>query len=339
MNKEADVENQTRSSQINEFIALITDFKAGKVQQEDVKNEIEGLKFVINTLKTASENSKELQPDIEDFEIKFERLMELFDLLPTELDNIAIYIGENDEQSLDESIEKMKNYTDEIMEISEDFAKVEAEQPVYSKSMFIDGLLRIGHGCVEGRYTLENLSKPYNAVRALMEDVFAQMQPYADLPKDTKAFEKNYPKTIELMNDCLSALDEIGQIIEAGENGDKKALLPLLDRIQKSSDEMNKIQLEIEKEVEKIAEENSKRVCPHCGDKTSKAEKFCQSCNKVLPPLPDSYAELQGKISFMEGGDAIAMMADGSYQNMPADCLIAMHWRQGPAQQQSCISC
>ena len=140
MNENSASTGETKSSQINALIALVAGIKTGKTTIEELLNELENLKFTIDTMKNASINLRPVQPGIEEAGDKYDKLMELFDLLIGEFDNMALYAEEKDDKYLDEPIENIKKYTDEIMTISEEFRKMEDAQPVYSESVFLNDL-------------------------------------------------------------------------------------------------------------------------------------------------------------------------------------------------------
>ena len=300
MNENSASTGETKSSQINALIALVAGIKTGKTTIEELLNELENLKFTIDTMKNASINLRPVQPGIEEAGDKYDKLVELFDLLIGEFDNMALYAEEKDDKYLDEPIENIKKYTDEIMTISEEFRKVEEAQPVYSESVFLNDLIRVGKGYAEGKYELEPLINRYNVFREIMLETKAEMDLYINLPKDTKAFEENFPKVMECMDSSIAALDSMEAFFESG-GDDRKIILPWLDTLQKDSEVMNAIQLKIKENIELIAEESSMRTCPRCSKKTSNTDKHCTHCNTVLPPLPEGYVVPQSEISVVEG--------------------------------------
>ena len=302
MNEQSANEAITRSPQINELIALVTDIRTGKAEPEELKNTLEELKEMMLVLSIGAEALKATQPASDNFEEKFARLMELFELLTEEFNNMELYIEERDDKYLDEPLENIKSYIAEVLEISDDFKKAEDAQPVYSQSIVINDMIRIGYGFVEGQYEELNFKPRYETALESFEETYIAMQSMENAPKDTKAFEEGYPKIMELLEDMKVGFDGIGEFFEAEVQEETQNIKPYLDKIKDSSHELYMIQLKIAEEIEQLEEEMSKRVCPRCGNRTPTTEKYCHSCSAVLPLLPEGYIEQQNKISVIEGG-------------------------------------
>ena len=292
----------TRSPQINELISLVSNIRLGKANPEDLKDALEELKEMIQGIRVMSDALKTTQPASDNFEEKYARMIELFEMLIEELNNMALYIDDQNDEYLETPLENIKQYINEVLDIADDFKKVEDYQPMYSYSLYINEMLRVGYGYLQGQFRLIDFTPRYQVAKEAFEESYAQMQAMINAPKDTKALEENFPKILELLESMKASFEEIETLLES-ENPEenKEALMPLLEKIKQGSYELYVIQVKINEEIEKLEEEKTKRICPKCGEKTSVYEKYCQSCKVLLPPLPEGYIESISKISIVHG--------------------------------------
>jgi len=276
----------TRSPYVNELIRICREVKEGKKDPQELRTQLDSLKEMIDTLDVTADALKLTQPKSEGFEEDYARMKELFDLFREELDNIELYFEEGDEKYLEEPLEKIKTIIAEIFEISDKFKKVEDAQEVYSKSPFINDLIRVGKGVYAGEFPVEPFKVRFDIVRDIFEDTYNQVMEMSNLPPDTKALEEELPnikEALEMMREGFAELEEFFE--EEGEK-DKELIPPALEKIQKASSTINEAQEKIAEEIREIVEAKSMRVCMRCGAKTPIKEKYCTSCNALLPPLP-----------------------------------------------------
>lgn len=300
MNEQPSNDNITRSPQINELIALVTEIRTGKAEPEELRNALEELKEMILGLSLAAEALKATQPASDDFEEKFASMMELFELLTEEFNNMELYFDDPEDKYLDEPLENIKKYIAEVLDITDEFKKVEDAQPVYSQSIQINDMIRVGYGFIEGKYEEIYFVARYDAAKESFEETYIAMQSMENAPKDTKALEENYPKIMELLEEMRAGFDEIGAYLSKETREELQTILPSIEKIKNTSHEVFLIQIKIAEEIEKLEEEMAKRICPRCGKRTPVTEKYCQSCSAVLPLMPEGYIEQKNKISVIE---------------------------------------
>ncbi len=279
----------TRSPFVNELIKVVKGLKSGSKTEEDLISNLDTLKDTIQALAITIDVLKDTQPASENFEAKFARMHELFELVVEEADNMALYKENQNESILDTSLEKIKEYIDEVLNISDEFKKVEDQQTVYSYSPEINDFIRVGHGYIKGDYALEPLRLRYDISKATLEETYTQMKAMETMPHDTKALEEEYPHIMAYLEDMEEQFNQIESFLASGDESNKESLAPAFDKIQEDSMAIFKIQVKIAEEIEKLIEEKKFRVCPRCSQKTLVSEKHCQHCKALMPPPPEGF--------------------------------------------------
>ncbi len=316
-NAESSFAGETRSPYINELIQLVVDIRTGRRQAAELQDALDSLKEMIEVLSVSADALKATQPASENFEAKFARMQELFGLLLEEFGNMELYLETPEDKYLDEPIENIKKYIAEVLDISDEFRKVEESQPLYSHSVLINDVIRVGRGFADGSFELIQLKARVEAARVDVDETYTQMQALADQPHDTKALADNYPRIMELIETMVNDFNELENYCVSGDHEDRQFVVPFLDQIQASSAEIFEIQQKIVAEMATLEEDASKRICPRCGQKTSVVEKYCEVCKAVIPPLPQATLEHTGELSFVADDGGIKSDAQGG--GVPSD--------------------
>lgn len=294
----------TRSPYLNEVIKIVKGLKAGSRKPEELAPALDTLKETIEMLAVTIDVLKESQPASENFENNFARMHELFDLVIEESDTMALYTESQDEKYLDEPLENIKKYINDIFELADDLKKVEDAQPVYSNAVAINEMLRIGYGYMDGTYSLEMLQSRFDIVAEEFEESYTQMVAMENAPKDTEAFAEEYPNIMSNLENMKKAIIALQEVLQT-EAPDHEVLKEQFKVVEQVSKNIFEIQQKIVKDIEKKVEEANTRVCPRCGEKTPAAKKYCVKCNAVMPPLPQGFVAPQGDLNVVAGGEEL----------------------------------
>ncbi len=296
--KGMDQEELTRSPYVNELIKVCKAVREGSQDPKELQIQLDSLKEMIETLSVTAEALKLTQPKSEGFEEDYALLKELLELFRDELDNMGLYFEEEDQKYLVEPLEKIKKYSAEIFEITDKFKKVEDSQEIYSKSPFINDLIRVGLGYCSGEFELEPFRVRFYVVRDIFEETYANFSSMAELPPDTKTLEQELPRIRENLEEMKTGFEELDDYFRKENEDEKESVKVSLEKIQNSSRIINEIQEKIAEEISQIAEARTKRVCPRCGVRTPISDKFCAGCMSLLPPLPDETVEKEAALDF-----------------------------------------
>lgn len=281
-------EELTRSPQFNDLIRACHEVQQDKRDPEDLLPLIEELKDTIASLSYTSAALKLTQPKTENLENEYSRLQELFEITVENLNTLELYTENRDEKFLEEPLENIRKAIAEIFEISDGMKEVEEKEEVYSKSLYINDLLRVGFGFVKGEYELEPFRVRYDAVRDIFDDSYSQIYALAELPPDTRALEENLPLLKEYLEYMREAFDELENFFYNEPTEDLSAVDTALGKIRYGSACIALVEERIAAEIAEKEEAKTKRVCPRCSEKTSIFEKYCQNCSTLLPPMPIS---------------------------------------------------
>ena len=135
------------------------------------------------------------------------------------------------------------------------------QKEVLTRSPYVNELIRICREVKEGKKDPQELRTQLDSLKEMID-------------------------TLDVTADALKLTQPKSEGFEEEGEKDKELIPPALEKIQKASSTINEAQEKIAEEIREIVEAKSMRVCMRCGAKTPIKEKYCTSCNALLPPLP-----------------------------------------------------
>jgi len=215
----------TRSPQVNELIKVAGKVKEGKVDKEELRDPINKLYDTYDALVSSYKALLPTQPKTKDLEIKAKLLSDAFEGFRNALDEITLYFKEEDAIHLDYGLKLLKNETDLIMKLIDDFKAEEKKVKTYSQSPEINELIRIGKGIIKGDFKPAYLRPRYEIAKNIYEDTFSNVTAITEKEPDTEALKKQTPIILEALNLFKEGLEKLEEYFNLAEKTEEKGEL------------------------------------------------------------------------------------------------------------------
>ena len=282
---ESGTEDLTRSPHVNELIKLCKQFEEGKVELEVVAAQVDVLYDVHEAMTLAYEALAPTQPRTENFKKMGKRLLAGLDELKEGLDEMSLYLEDEDMEHVHVGLDMVKKGMSDIMDASDVLKKDEEEVEVFSKSPPVNELIRIGKGVIEGTFEPVYFYGRYQVVEEIYENTFTNMTKLSKMEPDTKAMEEQVPVIMKALELFREGLDDLKEYFEYMEEKEEKAKVDEdaeedaedaeveedddfdmeeivgggLDKIQQASKQIYDANVAIKEGVEKAMEEDAKK--------------------------------------------------------------------------------
>jgi len=301
--KEEIGEELTRSPYVNELIKISKDVIAGHLDKEELREPINKLYDTYDTLLAAFKALMPTQPKTEVSERRAKILLASFESFRCALDEITLYFRDEDPEHIIRGIKELKEETETIMRLSDEFQKEEEQVPRYSYSPLINELIRIGKGVADGDFKPEFLKTRFEMVKDVYEETYANVKEISQAEPDSKELAEQTPvimKGLELFKEGLDDIQNyfdyieiIKEEVEEAEEEEKKEkikekekesveiLKKGLEKIEKASMQIYEVQMALKSDLDK----KQKRLCFRCGYEVPMHFKFCPECRARLPEL------------------------------------------------------
>lgn len=187
-----------------------------------------------------------------------------------------------------------------LMDTFDALGREEQGFPIYSKSLFMNRVMRIAHGHAKGLIsqdalgdTLAEMLTHYRGFAAS----FGKLQP---TPAQVPVMEQHEAEIKTLMTRIERGLMEANRLIPLGEG---RRVADVLKDACLATDRL----AEIQDMFQEAEEARRYRSCFRCGGKNPKSQRHCAKCGAFMPPLPpasddDSSLDLQVEDEVREGG-------------------------------------
>jgi len=270
-------EELTRSPHVNELIKLCKQFEEGKVELEVLSAQVDVLYDVHEAMKMAYEALSPTQPRTENFQKMGKKLLAGLDDLKEGLDEMSLYLEDEDMEHVHIGLDMVKKGMNEIMDSADVLKKDEEEVEVYSKSPPVNELIRIGKGVIKGDFEPPYFYGRYQVVEEIYATTFNNMEKLSKMDPDTKAMEEQLPvimKALELFREGLDDLKEYFAYLEekeektssegeeAAEEDDfdvEEVVGGGLDKIQEASKRIYDANVAIKEGIDKAMDEDAKK--------------------------------------------------------------------------------
>jgi hypothetical protein len=270
-------EELTRSPQVNELIKICKDLEEGKAEAEVLKGQLDVLYDVHEALVVAYEALAPTQPRTETFATKGKKMKAAFDELKEGLDEISLYLEDQDVEHLHTGLESVRTAIDTITDASDALKKDEEAVEILSHSPPVNELLRIGKGFLAGEFERVDMVRRYEVVESLYAETFSNIEKISQMPPDTKAMEEQLPIIKEALKMFREGLDDLKEYVAAGEKKPEEEaqeeaqeaeedlnlnelLKGGLDKVQEASKRIYESQLAIKEGIDKAMEEDAKKT-------------------------------------------------------------------------------
>ncbi len=271
-------EELTRSPQVNELIKICKEVEEGKAEAEVLKGQLDVLYDVHEALVVAYEALAPTQPRTEVFAEKGKKMKAAFDELKEGLDDISLYLEDQDIEHIHAGLDLVKKAIDTITEASDALKKDEESVEILSHSPPVNELLRIGRGFLAGDYQKVDVLRRYEVVESLYAETSSNIEKISQMPPDTKAMEEQLPLIKEALKMFREGLDDLKEYFattdkkpekegEEEEEGGGEEELNLeellkggLDHVQEASKRIYEAQLAIKEGIDKAMEEDTKKT-------------------------------------------------------------------------------
>lgn len=193
------------------------------------------------------------------------------------LSGIKEAAGKNDTSRFPELLENGRLALKNMFAIFEEMKKEEESFPVFSKSPYIQELVRIATGVAKGQYKPEVLKDKVSWLRDRwleFKDDFSGMK---NIPKENEDVEKLIPIAEQALSRMGNALD---LMVRFQKNYDKKLLKDGCSELLQSSEVLIAVQERIMK-----ASTAQPAACPNCGTLNPGGAKKCRNCSAQLPEI------------------------------------------------------
>jgi len=266
-------EELTRSPQVNELIKICKDVEEGKAEAEVLKGQLDVLYDVHEALVAAYEALAPTQPRTEVFAEKGKKMRDAFDELKEGLDDISLYLEEQDVEHIHAGLDLVKKAIDTITDASDALKKDEEAVEILSHSPPVNELLRIGKGFLAGEYQKVDVLRRYEVVESLYAETSSNIEKISQMPPDTKAMEEQLPLIQEALKMFREGLDDLKEYFatvdkEPVKEGEGEGELPDLEellkgglaKVQEASKRIYEAQVAIKEGIDKAMEEDTKKT-------------------------------------------------------------------------------
>jgi len=268
-------EELTRSPQVNELIKICKEVEEGKAEVDVLKGQLDVLYDVHEALVVAYEALAPTQPRTETFAEKGKKMRAAFDELKEGLDDISLYLEEQDVEHIHTGLDLVKKAIDTITDASDALKKDEEAVEILSHSPPVNELLRIGKGFLAGEFQRVDMLRRYEVVEALYAETSSNIEKISQMPPDTKAMEEQLPLIKEALKMFREGLDDLKEYFatvdkkpeeaEEEEGAEEEVNLEELLKgglasIQEASKRIYEAQLAIKEGIDKAMEEDSKKT-------------------------------------------------------------------------------
>lgn len=204
-------------------------------------------------------------------------------------------LKEKDVKAIPELLDKGRGSLTSMFDIFERMKKEEESFPVFSKSPYIQEIVRIATGVAKNQYKPEALRDKLHWLRDRyleFKDDFAGMK---DIPKENEDVEKLIPIAEQALNRMGASLDKMAAFLR---NYDKQLLKDGCSELLQSSEVLIAVQERMMK-----ASTAQPAACPNCGAMNPGGAKRCRSCSAQMPSIVGlSTQTLEIKENNEEGG-------------------------------------
>jgi len=212
-----DAEELTRSPQVNELVKLCKGLEEGKGDIEAITAQVDVLYDVQEAMSAAYEVLAPTQPRTELFKEMREKLPPALDELKEGLDEMSLYLEDEDIEHVHIGLDTVKKSMDEILICCDALKKEEEDVEIFSYSPPVNELIRIGKGVISGDFEPPYFYRRYLVVEDIYKNTFENMTKLSKQEPDTKAMEEQVPvimKALELFREGLDDLKEYFEYLE-----------------------------------------------------------------------------------------------------------------------------
>lgn len=193
------------------------------------------------------------------------------------LSSLKQNLGDNKTEPFPQLIDQGRKALAQMFEIFEQMKKEEESFPVFSKSPYIQEIVRIATGVAKGQYKPEVLKDKVAWLRDRFlefKDDFASIK---DIPKENDEVEKLLPIAEQALQKMGQALDKMTRFQK---KYDKNLLKEGCSELLQSSEVLIAVQERLMK-----ASTAQPVACPNCGAINPGGAKKCRACNGILPTI------------------------------------------------------
>ncbi|MGM9992033.1 MAG: hypothetical protein ACI376_04175 [Candidatus Bruticola sp.] len=193
------------------------------------------------------------------------------------LSGLKTCLNDNKTDSFPSLIDQGRRALANMFEIFEQMKKEEESFPVFSKSPYIQEIVRIATGVAKGQYKPETLKDKVDWLRDRFlefKDDFASIK---EIPKENDDVEKLLPIAEQALQKMGAALDKMARFQRGY---DKKLLKDGCSELLQSSEVLVAVQERLMK-----ASVAQPSACPNCSALNPGGAKKCRSCGAALPAI------------------------------------------------------
>ena len=193
------------------------------------------------------------------------------------LNNLKGYLKDPNPQILERELPRGRQVLGNMFAIFEEMKREEESFPIFSKSPYIQEIVRIATGVAKNQYKPEVLKERVEWLRDRyleFKDDFRNLQ---EIPKENEEVEKLLPIAQQALEQMGQALKEM----ERFQRGFDKSLLKNgCSRLLQASEVLLAVQERLMK-----ASTAQPAACPHCGTLNPGGAKKCRHCGSKMPQV------------------------------------------------------
>ncbi|HPZ09028.1 MAG TPA: hypothetical protein PL110_12995 [Candidatus Eremiobacteraeota bacterium] len=281
-------ENLTKSPEVNNLIQVAQVLMKGQARPEMFQEQLDNLYYLHKNMLTAVEFLSKTQPKTEVAHEKIPLVYEDLNGFEEALEELKLYLKDNNLDHIKKGIEKLIYHTDSLFESADILKKDEEKIKTFCDSPMLSELIRIGKGVAEGIYEEESLKRRLEFCKAFHETVLEHMKELMNESYDTKEAEREAPLIMEALDLMEEGFEEIELYFQ---NNDPEHILEGVELVRQAAEELSNsysILAKAVEDAEKEAEEETvpkEKICFKCGIKLQPEIKICPKCHIPIPDM------------------------------------------------------
>lgn len=269
----------TRSPHLNETIKTAEGVLDGTVPPADLKKSLKKLNDLRRQMVWVFRHQLRFQEKTSVLTRELPRIEENFRNLKAGIEKIYQYFSEPKEEHIRTGLKSARESFEALFASFDALKDEEKTWKVYSRSPYLNELMRVGFGVIKGTIAPEAFKERLEEMITFQNRFISQFENMSPLPAEVKVFNEKKESIKKALARYRQGLEEAKLYFK------DKELRHIKKGLEEAAEATEKL-FSYQEALLKAAESSRERPCFRCGAQNPVAAKFCIKCNAILPPLP-----------------------------------------------------
>lgn len=248
-----------------------------EINKKDLQIALQAMAQFCQVLTASFQEAMKVRPKTDLSQKAPKRFAEAMQELTDSLQSIQRFFKDNDAERIPRALISGKKAIADLFAIFDDMKKEEEAFPVFSKSPFIQELVRLATGVAKNQYRPDVLKEKVRWMKERHKEFKNDFNNLKTSPTENEDVDKLIPVAEKALNAMGNALEEMDSFFR---NGDKSKLKHSCEMLLQSGEVLIAVQERLIK-----ASSAQPAACPQCGVINPGGAKTCKECGATLPEI------------------------------------------------------